>query len=105
MPAIAPIGPLTNIALLLRLYPHLASKISHLCLMGGSIGLGNVTPAAECNIWADPEAAARVFESGLEWAERYGHRPTDPTVPLERDGDGSDGDRDGTSQDDLASPG
>jgi inosine-uridine nucleoside N-ribohydrolase len=35
-------------------------------LMGGSIGLGNVTPAAEFNIWADPEAAERVFASGLE---------------------------------------
>jgi inosine-uridine nucleoside N-ribohydrolase len=34
--------------------------------MGGSIGLGNVTPAAEFNIWADPEAAARVFASGLD---------------------------------------
>jgi hypothetical protein len=46
-----------------------------------------------------------VFESGLEWAERYGHRPTDPTVPLERDGDGRNGDRDDASHDDLASPG
>ena len=62
---IAPIGPLTNIALLLRLYPALAARISHLCLMGGSIGDGNVTVAAEFNIYADPEAAAIVFESGL----------------------------------------
>ncbi len=63
--AIAPIGPLTNIALLLRLYPALASKIAHVCLMGGSVGDGNTTAAAEFNIYADPEAAAIVFESGL----------------------------------------
>ena len=62
---IAPIGPLTNIALLLRLHPELSARISHLCLMGGSIGEGNVTVSAEFNIYADPEAAAIVFESGL----------------------------------------
>jgi inosine-uridine nucleoside N-ribohydrolase len=63
--AIAPIGPLTNIALLLRLYPHLAGRISHLCLMGGSIGEGNTTASAEFNIIADPEAADVVFRSGV----------------------------------------
>ncbi len=63
--AIAPIGPLTNIALVLRLYPHLAPKISHLCLMGGSIGEGNTTASAEFNIVADPEAADVVFRSGV----------------------------------------
>ena len=63
--AIAPIGPLTNIALVLRLYPHLAPKISHLCLMGGSIGEGNTTASAEFNIIADPEAADVVFRSGV----------------------------------------
>ena len=63
--AIAPIGPLTNIALVLRLYPDLASKISHLCLMGGSIGEGNTTASAEFNIIADPEAADVVFRSGV----------------------------------------
>ena len=62
---IAPIGPLTNIALLLRLHPELAPRIAHLCLMGGSIGDGNTTAAAEFNIYADPEAAAIVFESGV----------------------------------------
>jgi inosine-uridine nucleoside N-ribohydrolase len=62
---IAPIGPLTNIALLLRLHPELAPRIAHVCLMGGSIGDGNATAAAEFNIYADPEAAAIVFESGL----------------------------------------
>jgi pyrimidine-specific ribonucleoside hydrolase len=63
--AIAPIGPLTNIALLLRLHPQLASRISHLCLMGGSIGEGNTTASAEFNIIADPEAADVVFRSGV----------------------------------------
>ena len=62
---IAPIGPLTNIALLLRLHPELAPRIAHLCLMGGSIGDGNTTVSAEFNVYADPEAAAIVFEFGI----------------------------------------
>ena len=57
-------GPLTNVALLLARYPH--ARPERLVLMGGAIAEGNVTPAAEFNIWADPEAAARVFASGLE---------------------------------------
>jgi inosine-uridine nucleoside N-ribohydrolase len=60
------VGPLTNVALLLAHHPE--ARPDRIVLMGGSIGLGNVTPAAEFNIWADPEAAARVFESGLELA-------------------------------------
>jgi inosine-uridine nucleoside N-ribohydrolase len=63
--AITPIGPLTNIALLLRLHPQLAARIAHLCLMGGSIGEGNTTASAEFNIIADPEAADVVFRSGI----------------------------------------
>jgi len=62
---IAPIGPLTNIALLLRLHPELAQRIAHICLMGGSIGEGNTTVSAEFNVYADPEAAAIVFELGV----------------------------------------
>jgi inosine-uridine nucleoside N-ribohydrolase len=58
------IGPLTNVALMLARYPD--AKPDRLVIMGGSIALGNVTPAAEFNIWADPEAAARVFLSGLD---------------------------------------
>ena len=50
---------------LLRLYPHLATRISHLWLMGGSIGEGNTTASAEFNIVADPEAADVVFRSGV----------------------------------------
>ena len=62
---LAPIGPLTNIALLLRVHPELADHIAHICLMGDSIGDGNTTVSAEFNIYADPEAAAIVFESGI----------------------------------------
>jgi len=60
-----PTGPLTNIALLVREYPELKNCIAHISLMGGSIGLGNTTPAAEFNIYVDPEAAREVFDSGL----------------------------------------
>jgi inosine-uridine nucleoside N-ribohydrolase len=58
------VGPLTNVALLLAQHPD--ARPDRIVLMGGSIGLGNVTPAAEFNIWADPEAAARVFASGID---------------------------------------
>ncbi len=63
---LVPVGPLTNVALLLARYPEAAERVERIVLMGGSIAEGNVTPAAEFNIWADPEAAARVFESGLD---------------------------------------
>jgi pyrimidine-specific ribonucleoside hydrolase len=61
---LVPTGPLTNIALLIRTYPRLLERIERICLMGGSIGEGNVTASAEFNIWADPEAAAIVFGAG-----------------------------------------
>ena len=54
-------GPLTNIGLALRREPRLASWVRDFVIMGGSASRGNVTPAAEFNIWADPEAAAIVF--------------------------------------------
>jgi len=60
-----PIGPLTNIAVLLRRYPDVADRIAQISLMGGSLTFGNVTAAAEFNIWADPDAARMVFESGI----------------------------------------
>lgn len=59
-------GPLTNVALLLARYPEVEGELERLVLMGGAIGEGNMTPAAEFNVWADPEAAARVFESELD---------------------------------------
>ena len=63
---VAAIGPLTNIALLLSVYPDEARRIGRLVVMGGSATRGgNVTAAAEFNVWADPEAAAVVFGAGL----------------------------------------
>jgi purine nucleosidase len=60
------LGPLSNIAAALRLAPDLAQKISMCYVMGGAAAcLGNVTPAAEYNIWVDPEAAQIVFHSGM----------------------------------------
>ncbi len=61
---LVPTGPLTNVALLLAVYPE--KRPDRIVLMGGAIAEGNITPAAEFNIWADPEAAARVFASGIE---------------------------------------
>ncbi len=62
---LVPTGPLTNIALFMIRYPHLIKKIASIVLMGGGIAFGNVTPAAEFNIFADPEAAKIVFQSGV----------------------------------------
>ncbi|HEX5826643.1 MAG TPA: nucleoside hydrolase [Candidatus Limnocylindrales bacterium] len=62
---LVPTGPLTNIAMLLRAYPWLREQIAHVCLMGGAMHEGNWTPAAEFNIWVDPEAARLVFRSGV----------------------------------------
>jgi inosine-uridine nucleoside N-ribohydrolase len=61
---LVPTGPLTNIALLLATAPD--ARPERIVLMGGSVGEGNRTPAAEFNIWCDPEAARRVFESGID---------------------------------------
>jgi inosine-uridine nucleoside N-ribohydrolase len=81
---LVPVGPLTNVALALER----GIQPARIVLMGGAIAEGNMTPAAEFNIWADPEAAQRVFHSGLDvtmigldvthaalltpvWAERF----------------------------------
>lgn len=58
------IGPLTNVAMAINRDPDWARRIPEIVLMGGSTGSGNVTAAAEFNIWADPHAAQIVFESG-----------------------------------------
>lgn len=62
---LVPVGPLTNIAMAMRLEPRICSKIAKISLMGGAYGVGNSTPAAEFNIYADPEAADIVFKSGV----------------------------------------
>jgi inosine-uridine nucleoside N-ribohydrolase len=62
---LVPVGPLTNIASALIKDPGLAARISGITLMGGSLTFGNVTPAAEFNIWCDPEAAHVVFTGGI----------------------------------------
>ena len=61
------LGPLTNIATALRSEPRLAQWVKRCYVMGGAAwSVGNVTPAAEYNIWCDPEAARIVFHSGME---------------------------------------
>ncbi|MCX5979776.1 MAG: nucleoside hydrolase [Chloroflexi bacterium] len=59
-----PLGPLTNIALALRMAPDLGKRIAGISLMGGGTLHGNRAPHAEFNIWADPEAASVVFNYG-----------------------------------------
>jgi pyrimidine-specific ribonucleoside hydrolase len=59
-------GPLTNVALFAARHPAAARALERVVLMGGAIGLGNMTPAAEFNAWADPDAAQRTFTSGLD---------------------------------------
>ncbi|WP_225755246.1 nucleoside hydrolase [Actinotalea sp. Marseille-Q4924] len=60
------LGPLTNVAALVAARPDVAARLERIVLMGGGARvLGNMTPAAEFNIWFDPEAAARVFAAGV----------------------------------------
>jgi purine nucleosidase len=63
---LVPTGPLTNVALLLERHPDVKARLDRIVWMGGAIGEGNVTPAAEFNAFVDPEAAAAVFGSGIE---------------------------------------
>ncbi len=61
---LCPLGPLTNLALAVRLAPDILPRIRRIVLMGGALGLGNMTPAAEFNVHVDPHAAAIVFGCG-----------------------------------------
>ena len=58
-------GPLTNIADVITQLPKIHGQIREIVIMGGAVELGNWTPAAEFNIWVDPDAAKIVFESGI----------------------------------------
>jgi inosine-uridine nucleoside N-ribohydrolase len=62
---LVPVGPLSNIAAALTLDPRLKDRIPELVIMGGANRYGNVTPRAEFNVWADPEAARVVINSGV----------------------------------------
>lgn len=59
------VGPLTNVAIALTKYPDLKTLLHTILIMGGAASGGNVTPAAEFNIYADPDAAQIVFKSGV----------------------------------------
>jgi pyrimidine-specific ribonucleoside hydrolase len=59
------VGPLTNVALALRADPELAHMIPAIAIMGGSLSGGNMTPAAEFNLYVDPEAARIVFDANI----------------------------------------
>jgi inosine-uridine nucleoside N-ribohydrolase len=62
---LVPTGPLTNVAAALKAEPRLVQLIPEIVLMGGGHYCGNITPLAEFNIWADPEAARVVFTCGI----------------------------------------
>lgn len=64
---LCPLGPLTNIATALTRAPDIAGRVEEIVLMGGAyFEVGNITPAAEFNIYVDPEAAKIVFDSGIK---------------------------------------
>ncbi|HMM29703.1 MAG TPA: nucleoside hydrolase [Aggregatilineaceae bacterium] len=71
---LVPVGPLSNVGAALQREPRLAERIPAIVLMGGGHAIGNTTPSAEFNIWADPEAARIVFLSGV---------PSITVVPLD----------------------
>ncbi len=63
---LCPLGPLTNIGTALARAPDIAERVAGIVLMGGAyFEVGNITPAAEFNIYVDPEAASRVFAAGI----------------------------------------
>lgn len=81
---LVPIGPLTNLALALRREPSIAQKVREVVIMGGAVRVpGNITPAAEFNIYADPHAAHAVFHAG--WPIRLVSLDVTTRVLLARD--------------------
>ena len=63
--ALLPVGPLTNIAMAMKLEPRIVERIDEVIIMGGGHEVGNTTPSAEFNVWVDPEAARIVLGAGL----------------------------------------
>jgi len=63
---LVPLAPMTNVALLLRMYPESARGLARIVFMGGAALVGNATAAAEFNVWHDPEAAAVVLDAAAE---------------------------------------
>ena len=62
--ALVPVGPLSNIAACIALDPKFVERVPEIVIMGGAHHHGNVTPTAEFNVWADPDASASVFAAG-----------------------------------------
>ena len=62
------LGPLTNLAMALNLFPQLEELLGEVVVMGGALERGNVTPYAEFNFYADPEAAQQVLDSNVPMA-------------------------------------
>jgi inosine-uridine nucleoside N-ribohydrolase len=62
---LVPVAPLTNIARAIKSDPKFVDRVPEVVIMGGGHEIGNVTPSAEFNIWADPEAAAIVLSAGF----------------------------------------
>jgi inosine-uridine nucleoside N-ribohydrolase len=81
---LVPVGPLTNVASALIREPGLAPRLKAIVLMGGGVTKGNITPVAEFNIYADPEAAHVVFSSGVP-ITMVGLDVTHQSIPTERD--------------------
>ena len=62
---IVAVGPLTNVALLLKCYPEVRPAIKSVVVMGGAVGRGNVNPSAESNVWHDPHALQLILQTGV----------------------------------------
>jgi len=63
---LVPLGPLTNIALLLRTHPSVAVGLAEIVFMGGAVNVGNATASAEFNVYHDPEAAAMMLDAAAD---------------------------------------